>query len=221
MRFAVIVAAAGSGSRLGADVPKAFIPVAGKPLLVWSLATFAQIEGLSEVIVAGPPGWEERAGALTEPYGGRVVSGGGLRQESVWEALRAVGEGIELVAVHDAARPLVAPEDVRMTLEAARRVGGAILARPVTDTLKEVAGERIVGGADRERLWRAETPQVFVPSVLREAYRRWPGGLATDEAQMVKAAGGEVCVVGARSWNPKVTFPADLELLEVVLGAPL
>ena len=216
MRFFLILAAAGSGARLGAKGPKAFLPLGGRPLLLWSVETIAGIEGFAGVVAAVPPGHEERARTLLEPYEGTVVAGGARRQDSVREALRHVRPGIDLVAVHDAARPLVAAADVRATLEAAARTGGAIVARPVTDTLKRVAGRRIQGSADRSSLWRAETPQIFSPATLEEAYRRWPGGVATDEAELVEHAGSEVVVVPPSGWNPKVTYAADLELLERV-----
>jgi 2-C-methyl-D-erythritol 4-phosphate cytidylyltransferase len=217
VRFAVIVAAAGSGTRLGAEEPKAFIPLGGRPLLAWSLTTFRELPGCAQVVLVVPAGLGARARELLGPGGGTVVPGGDRRQDSVWAALAAVGPGVELVAVHDAARPLVAAEDIRRTLDAAAAAGGAILARPVTDTLKRVAGDRIVGGADRAALWRAETPQIFRPAVLRTAYEKWAGGLATDEAQMVEAAGGEVRVVEARAWNPKITYRTDLELVKKVV----
>jgi 2-C-methyl-D-erythritol 4-phosphate cytidylyltransferase len=219
MRFVVIIAAAGSGTRLGSDVPKAFITLGGKPLLAWSLETFRGIEGFIGDIVAVPAGFEAKARAMLAPLGSTVVRGGERRQDSVEGALAAVPPGIDLVAVHDAARPLVAADDIRATLEAALRTGAAILARPETDTLKVVDGDRIVGNADRSTLWRAETPQVFAPDILREAYRAWGGGLATDEAQIVTAAGKDVRVVGARDWNPKITYPADLEMVRTLAGA--
>ncbi|HNR99020.1 MAG TPA: 2-C-methyl-D-erythritol 4-phosphate cytidylyltransferase [Planctomycetota bacterium] len=216
MRCAVILAAGGSGTRLGAEVPKAFVPLAGKPLIAWSAGAMRTVRAMSQLIVAAPPGFE--AGVREFLGACEVASGGTRRQDSVAEALKIVGADIDLVAVHDAARPLVAAEDVERTLAAAEACGAAILARRVTDTLKEVSGERIVGTADREALWRAETPQIFARDVLQEAFARWKGGLATDEAQMVTAAGYEVRVVQAAHWNPKVTYPADLELLERVIG---
>ncbi len=218
MRFSVILAAAGSGERLGADRPKAFISLGGKPLLLWSLETFARIDGFTQAVVPVPAGLQKAARALVHPLGGMVVRGGVRRQESVWEALRSVLPGVDLVAVHDAARPLVAAEDIRRTLAGASGTGGAILARPVTDTLKRVTGDRIVGGGDREALWRAETPQIFAPHILLRAYENWKGGIATDEAQMVTASGGDVRVVAATRWNPKITFPNDLELVRRVVG---
>ena len=216
MRCAMVLAAAGSGTRLGAEVPKALVPLAGKPLVAWSAAVLRAMPACAQFIVAAPPGFEDCIREFLGPC--EIVCGGARRQDSVQEALKLVRADVELVAVHDAARPLISADDVERTLAAAAACGAAILARRVTDTLKTVDGERIVGAVDRERLWRAETPQAFRCDVLRDAYLRWPGGLATDEAQMVSAAGREVRVVQAAHWNPKVTYAPDLELLERVIG---
>ena len=133
MRCAVILAAGGSGTRLGAEVPKAFVPLAGKPLIAWSAGAMRTVRAMSQLIVAAPPGFE--AGVREFLGACEVASGGTRRQDSVAEALKIVGADIDLVAVHDAARPLVAAEDVERTLAAAEACGAAILARRVTDTL--------------------------------------------------------------------------------------
>lgn len=214
MGFAVIIAAGGSGRRLGADCPKAFVLLQGKPLIQWSIPTFQGISGYGGVVAAVPADMRSQAEEYLAPYDARVVTGGRLRQDSVMAALQAVPADIEWVAVHDAARPVVAAADIRKTLAAAAECDGAVLSRPVTDTLKQVAEGRIVGTADRSCLWRAETPQIFRREVLIESCRRWDGGAATDDAQIVCAAGFDVRVVQADHTNPKVTFPEDLRLLE-------
>ena len=219
MRIGIIIAAAGSGTRLGSAGPKAFVTLAGRPLLAWSAATFHALRECVQIVVPAPDAHVDEARRILEPFGAQIVRGGARRQDSVWNALARIGPDVDVVGVHDAARPLVHAEDVLAACAGALKGGAAILARRVTDTLKDVEGDLIAGDADRERLWRAETPQAFVPALLAAAYAAWPGGLATDEAQIVTAAGTPVRVVGARFWNPKVTYPEDLALLERVLGA--
>jgi 2-C-methyl-D-erythritol 4-phosphate cytidylyltransferase len=224
-----VIAAAGSGQRLGAGGPKAFVPVAGRPLVEWSIEAFRAAPAVRSIVVACPPGHVHDLG------GDRVVvvDGGATRAESVSNAMAAVES--DLVAVHDAARPLVTSElieDVVATLVADPRAVGAIAATPVADTIKrathpplttsEVAkgGRVIESTVDRGALWAAQTPQVFRVGALREALAADAERLveATDEAMLVEAAGGRVLIHPATPENFKVTTPLDLELAELLLG---
>jgi 2-C-methyl-D-erythritol 4-phosphate cytidylyltransferase len=206
-----IVPAAGSGERLGAEGPKAFVLLGGRPLVHWSQAALGAT--CDRVVVAVPEGYEE------EPD--RVV-GGGSRSESVRNALDAAPEATVAV-VHDAARPLVTPDLVRRCLDAlGEGVDGAIAAAPVTDTVKEAAADgRVLRTLDRSRLWSIQTPQVFRAEVLRRALDVSAETLsaATDDAALVEAAGGTVVVVEAPPENIKVTGSIDLRMAEVLLRA--
>jgi 2-C-methyl-D-erythritol 4-phosphate cytidylyltransferase len=211
-----VIAAAGSGQRLGAGGPKAFVELAGRPLLEWTLEALQGAASIAEVIVAAPPGSESRVSEL----GVLAVAGGEHRSESVANALELAGE--EFVVVHDAARPLVTPgllDAVVEQLAAEEGAAGVIAAAPVTDTIKEALGEgRVERTLDRSRLWAVQTPQAFRAEVLREALSE-PEALAgaTDEAMLVERGGGVVLIHSAPPENIKVTTPHDLRAAELLL----
>lgn len=219
-----LVPAAGRGSRFGGDGPKQFLVVAGRPVLAWSLERLLA-GGCDEIVVAVPPGEEESAAArfAGEAFAPRVrfVAGGETRQESVWRCLVAApGDADDLLATHDGARPAVAPSDVAATLVAARGADGAVLGRPLDDTLKRVEDGRVVATVPRQGLFRAETPQVFRREVLDRAYAaaRRRGREATDEAGLVESLPAvRVRAVAAAHPNPKLTRTADLPLIEWLL----
>ncbi len=201
-----IIPAGGSGERLGADRPKAFVVCAGRPLLDWSLEVLAPF--CERVVVAVPPGYEE---------GRDRVTGGDSRSASVRNALAAAPEA-SVAVVHDAARPLVTRGLVGSCLAAFEGVDGAIAAAPVTDTIHAVKapGPVIVSTPPRSTLWAAQTPQVFRADLLRQALDVDDAELAraTDDAALVVAAGGRVRVVEAPPENIKVTTLRDLRLVE-------
>jgi 2-C-methyl-D-erythritol 4-phosphate cytidylyltransferase len=216
---AAILVAAGSGVRMGARAPKALLPLAGRPMLAWSLAA---LDGVGTIVVAAPAGHEAEVRAVAG--GAAVVPGGASRAESVAAALAAVPATAEVVLVHDAARPLLTPEIVAAVIAGLDDADGAIAARPVADTLKRADGrERPVVEAtvDRAPLWAAETPQAFWADVLRGAVARAEAegrlAAATDCASLVEAAGGRVRLVATPGPHLKVTTPADLALADHLL----
>ncbi len=221
---AAIVVAAGAGVRMGAGMPKALMPVAGRALAAWCLDALAAADGIADVVVVGPPGHEiELAHALgLDP--GQVVPGGTSRAESVECGLAALGEAVEMVLVHDAARPLVRPELIDAVIAAAADTDGAIAAVPLADTPKRVDDDGVITGTPaRDGLWLAQTPQVFHHRVLVEAFaaahRDGRLASATDCASMVEAIGGRVLVVASMVPNMKVTTPADIRIAELLLAA--
>ncbi len=211
-----VIAAAGSGERLGAGGPKAFVPVAKRRMVEWSLDAFRASESVRSIVVACPPGHVHDLGG----HDLGVVNGGATRAQSVANALEAVGT--ELVAIHDAARPLVTPaliEGVVAALIADPEAAGAIAAAPVTDTIKRATGSVIEGTLDRSQLWAAQTPQVFRADALRAALAASPDpDAATDEAMLLEAAGERVLIHPVVEPNPKVTTPSDLRVAELLLG---
>jgi 2-C-methyl-D-erythritol 4-phosphate cytidylyltransferase len=199
-----IVPAGGSGERLGADRPKAFVVCAGKPMVEWSVEALSAV--CSRVVVAVPPGHEEPPDRVT---------GGDSRPASVRNALDAAPEAT-VVVIHDAARPLVTPDLVARCIDALDGVDGVIAASPVSDTIHVASPELfIVSSPDRSTLWAAQTPQVFDADVLRRAHHS--NEEATDEASLVAAAGGTVRLIEGPSDNIKVTTPTDLRLAEAIL----
>jgi 2-C-methyl-D-erythritol 4-phosphate cytidylyltransferase len=203
MTLVGIVPAGGSGERLGADRPKAFVVCAGRPMLEWSLEALSAV--CSRVVVAVPD---------THLRGG-WVAGGASRSASVRNALDAAPDAT-VVVVHDAARPLVTAGLVRECIEALDGVDGVIAASPVSDTVHVSSPDRLIRDTpDRSTLWAAQTPQVFRADVLRTALAR--GDSATDEAALVAAVGGTVRLIEGPSDNIKVTTPTDLRLAEALL----
>jgi 2-C-methyl-D-erythritol 4-phosphate cytidylyltransferase len=214
MAVALIVAA-GRGERLGSGEPKAFVTLAGRPMLGWSIDALQAVDEIERIVVALPPGVHAPAGTLGVP-------GGETRSASVRAALHAAGDA-GVVVVHDAARPLVTPEIVQDCLDtlAAHDCDAAIAAAPVTDTIKESRGEEVVRTLDRSALWAVQTPQVFDRAALERALDRDPAALAgaTDDASLVEQAGGTVRLVPAPRENLKVTTPLDLRVAELLLAA--
>lgn len=226
MSVAVLVLAAGRGARLAAAQPKAFVPLAGRPLLLRTLEAMARVPGVDHVVpvVAADdlPLFERLSPDLsTLPKVARAVIGGAERQDSMRAGLAALGPDVTLVAVHDAARPFVRVGDVERVLAAARSVGAALLAVPVTDTLKRVREGRVVETPDRSEYWAAQTPQAFQVDVLREAVAKASaaGVRATDDVQLVERLGLPVAVVEGDPRNIKITRPGDLAVAEAWLAA--
>jgi len=203
--------AAGRGERLGTPVPKAFAILAGRPMVEWSLVALKDVAAVTEIVVALPPG-------IAAPAGSIGVPGGTQRSHSVRAALEAAGHD-DVVVVHDAARPLVTPALVAACLDALTGADAAIAAAPVTDTIKECEGERVVRTLDRSRLWAVQTPQVFRREALERALDQGDDaiGAATDDAALVEALGGTVRIVPAPPENLKVTTRMDLRVAEMLL----
>ena len=211
MAVALLVAA-GSGERLGAARPKAFVTVAGRPMLEWSVRAL-RAAGIDRIVVAVPEG-------EAPPPGCAGVRGGSSRSESVRAAL-AASPAEDPVIVHDAARPLVTPEHFTRALAALAGADAAIAAAPVTDTIKEAGADGTVSRTlDRSRLWAVQTPQVFRRAALASALAGDAGLLAraTDDAWLIERAGGRVRLVESTAANFKVTTPHDLRVAELLLS---
>lgn len=214
-----MLAAAGSGERLGAERPKAFARLGDLPLLAESLRRLDATEWVDAIVVSAPPGWEEPSILLAEELGAgkvsAVVAGGSTRAESVRRGVAEVPGAATVILVHDAARPLL-PEDVIERVLAPLSEGweGVVPALPLADTVKRVRGEEVVETLVRDELVAVQTPQAFPADVLRRALA---GGEASDCSALVEAAGGRVKVVPGDRRLLKVTTPEDLRLVETWL----
>lgn len=212
---AAILVAAGPGSRLGAGIPKAFVPLAGVPLVVRSLRALLAAPAIDQVIVVAPPEAMAEAAHLVAEGGPyrltpEVVAGGAERQDSVRHGLAAVSDAA-LVLIHDAARPFVTPATIAAAIAAAREHGAAIVAVPATDTVKiaHVDGW-IEATPPRARTWLAQTPQVFRTELLRAAHASADRShAATDDAALVEQLGHRVRLVAGSADNRKITTPDD------------
>ena len=217
MRAAALVLGAGRGERLAEAVPKAFVPLCGKTLLVRALAAMAAAPEIDAVMPIVGRSDLSRLKAL-EPELASIpgllppVIGGAERQDSMRAGLAALPPDVAFVAVHDAARPLVATEAIGRVVDAARRSGAAILAVPVRDTIKRVREGLIVETPNRSECYTAQTPQVFRVEVLREALEKAAaeGFIGTDDAEIVERIGVPVTVVSGDPSNIKITDRADL-----------
>jgi 2-C-methyl-D-erythritol 4-phosphate cytidylyltransferase len=214
----LLIPAAGRGDRLGVSVPKALVPIGGRPLLAFSLETFSSIPFEKGVVLA-PQGFEAD---FTAPLRRRwpVIPGGSTRAESVALGVEFLDPGPrDYVVIHDAARPLVQSEEVQAVIDAAETTGAAIAVIRVADTLKRWDGEWILGTVDREDVAAAATPQVFRGDLLRRAIREAPPG--TDEAARCEAIGIRVAAVPISRLAFKITFPEDLRLAEAIVRDPV
>lgn len=215
----VVIVAAGSGVRFG-DTGKALAPLAGRPVLAWSLSVFSSLPLVSEiVVVAGShtqSGCERLQDEMRDPRLS-VVTGGATRADSVRAGLTALTSASTHVAVHDAARPLVTAKLVERVIEAALADGAAVPVIPVGDTLHVISLEgTILSTPDRSGLRAAQTPQVARRDWLERAYRVADG--TTDEGGLLHAAGYPVRLVDGNPTNLKITWPADLALAEALLA---
>ena len=227
MRVAVVVAAAGVGKRMGRDLPKTYLPLAGKPILAHTLALFEALEEVREVaVVVHPRDLDYCRDEVIAPFGFTkvlpLVPGGKERQDSVHNALQQfrATDDADLILVHDGVRPFADAALVRRVMAGAAQFGAAIPGIPAQDTLKRVNAQgRVVETVDRQHLRQVQTPQGFQAGLLRrafaEAYRR--GFYGTDEASLIEALGLPVMVVPGSPLNLKITTPEDLLLAEALL----
>jgi 2-C-methyl-D-erythritol 4-phosphate cytidylyltransferase len=217
VKAAALLVAAGSGERLGADRPKAFVVLAGRPMLEWSIDAL-RAAGIADVVVAAPAGVGHAADGV------RTVPGGATRSGSVRAALAAAPPDAEAIVVHDAARPLVDPALFGRAVAALDGADAAIAAAPVADTIKEAGPDLEVSRTlDRSRLWAIQTPQAFRRVALERALDVDDQTLAqaTDDAWLVERAGGRVVIVPSTARNFKVTTAFDLEVADRLLSATI
>lgn len=220
-----IIPAAGSGKRMGGGTAKQFLPLRGHSVLAHTLAVFQAAPGIDGIILAVPGDLVNYClSEIVRPYSlskvRDVVAGGAERQESVHKALDHLPADCEKVAVHDGVRPLLTPQILSGALEASRGKPGVVVAVPVRDTIKIVDGlGRVTDTPRRETLWAAQTPQIFMAGILKEAYRRAreDGFLATDDASLVERLGYQVEIFPGSGENLKITTPEDLLLAEAIL----
>jgi 2-C-methyl-D-erythritol 4-phosphate cytidylyltransferase len=223
-RLWCVVPAAGAGRRFGADIPKQYLPLAGKPMIEYTLDRLAacrEVAGLMVVIGDGDAYWPGITSVRGKPV--RTATGAAERSGSVLSGLRALPPEIgddDFVLVHDAARPCISADDVAMLVSRAAPVGGGLLAAPVRDTLKRGNGERrAVATEPREALWRALTPQMFRRGELTHALESAAAAdiAITDEAMAMERMGHRPLLVEGAEDNIKVTTAADLALAAYLL----
>lgn len=223
-RTTAIIAAGGSGIRMGLAMPKQFAKLAGIPILVHAIRAFQDAPSINAIIVVAPERFLEQTKKLIDDHGlssvTTVVTGGARRQDSVYAGLNNLPADCEMVAVHDGARPLISPALIERCILEAAQYGAAIAALPVKDTLKSVGEENLIRHTvDRAKLWQAQTPQVVRRDWLEKAYEKTAADdfTATDEASLLEYAGQSVRVVEGAESNIKITRPEDLLIAEALL----
>jgi 2-C-methyl-D-erythritol 4-phosphate cytidylyltransferase len=226
MKVYAVIVAAGSAERFGGAVPKQFAQVCGRPLLSWTIDRFERAARVDEIVVVVAEGYLEYTSAkVIDPYEftkvTKIVSGGESRRESVLKGLQALPISTEFVAIHDGARPLVAPNDIDRVIETALNEKAAILAAPATDTVKRARDRYVLTTLERNTLYLVQTPQVFqydlIMTAHREAAKCGANDAVTDDATLVEARGFKVKVVEPSGFNFKVTTRDDLKLVESLL----
>lgn len=221
MNVAIIVAA-GSGTRFGSKIPKQFLEINGKPILVHTLERFESCDSIDEIILVLSSVEVEQFSETIEKYNfsklKNIVAGGESRAESVLNGLEKINpDKTKIVAVHDGARPLVSSEEISQTIEKASETGAACLVAAVTDTIKEVFDRKIVSTIDRAKLRRALTPQAFRLEILQRAFENADLNQATDECFLVEQIGVEISIVEGSAKNIKITTPEDFIYAENLL----
>lgn len=218
MRAGAVIVAAGTGTRMGG--PKQFLPLCGRPVVEWSLATFLVIPEVEHIVlVLTPENVAEHGGRLASDRV-RVVEGGATRMDSVRQGLAALPTEADIVAIHDGARPLVTQEVVRATLEEAYESGAALPAVAVKDTLKKVTVKDLWVSSTplRSPFWLAQTPQCYRREILDDALAMFAQDRkATDESQLIERAGHKVKIVPSTHENIKITTPEDITIAEAFL----
>jgi len=219
-----IIVAAGKGSRMGPNVDKLFLEVNGCPVVAHTWRLFDRLPSIGELVIVVRDGLESSFEELGKKYKFskpfRLVAGGVERQDSVWNGLQALSPDAEIVVIQDGARPCTRAELIAATIAAAREMGAAVAAQPVTDTIKEsVDGQLVARTLDRSRLWAVQTPQTFRTDIIRRALTevRKQGLIVTDDTAACELIRQPVKLVVGTQPNPKVTRPEDVGMVEWLL----
>lgn len=224
MNVAVIICAAGQGRRFGGKRKKQFVNVAGRPAFLRSVEFFADSDDVKQILLSIAAEDREMIeithGASLAFHGVTLCTGGAERFETVAKALSLVKDDIELIAVHDAVRCCLRTEWVKDVFALAAETGAAMLAAPVTSTLKRVDNGEIIETVDRDGLYNAQTPQVFRADLLRQAYAKTDKldkSKISDDSMLIEAAGYKVSIVETSSENIKITTACDAAVAEAII----
>lgn len=222
MKLTAVVAAAGLGRRLKKQVPKLFVKIGGKEILLRTLEVLSSSKFVNEIIVVAN---KKSITAVKKLVSQRrlkkikdVVAGGSRRQDSVKEGLKRLSLDTDFVLVHDAARPFIDTKTISKVISAAKHSGAAIVGVPAKATLKEVGANLFVRNTlNRDSVWEIQTPQVFKKSIILDAYRKFNSLIATDDSSLVERLGAKVKLVEGSYFNIKITTEEDLLFAEAII----
>ncbi|KAH6772624.1 Nucleotide-diphospho-sugar transferases superfamily protein [Perilla frutescens var. hirtella] len=219
----VILLAGGKGKRMGASMPKQYLPLLGQPIALYSFYTFSKMPEVKEIIVVCDPSYQDIFEDAKEniPVDLKFALPGKERQDSVYSGLEAIDLNSELVCIHDSARPLVLTSDVAKVLKDGKRIGAAVLGVAAKATIKEANSESfVVKTLDRKTLWEMQTPQVIKPDLLKKGFElvNREGLEVTDDVSIVEHLKHPVYITEGSYTNIKVTTPDDLLLAERILN---
>ncbi len=220
MNTAIIVAA-GRGERFNSEVPKQFLELKGKPVIVHSIERISAAPSIDSIVLVLAQEWISKFERLKAEYPklSSIITGGKTRAESVQNGLNSLRE-CEIVAIHDGARPLVSVDEIERVVAKAMDTGAACLVAPVTDTIKSISGGEIAATLDRDKLRRALTPQAFRVDLLRRAFEfDYVVDVATDDSYLVEKLGHPVAMVEGSRMNITITDQEDMILAEALLTA--
>ena len=219
-KYAAIIVAGGAGRRFGSKTPKQFLNLGGLPMYLWSVKAFRKTGRFSQIILAAPAGRLKALSAAAKKYSFDLVSGGKERPDSVRAGLKKLNKDITIVAIHDAARPLIGTAVINRALAVAARSGSALVSVPARDTIKLVSKYKVLKTIPRQTIWQAQTPQVFERSLIEKAYSRLGKTRVTDDAQAVERTGHKVSVVMGDYNNIKITDRNDFNTALLHLKKP-
>lgn len=219
--LSAIIVAGGSSQRMGFD--KLFAVIAGEPVIAHAIRAFERATSVGKIVVVGREQWHDEIRRIVSGAGFKkiraIVPGGERRQDSVRAGLDRIDRDAKYVAVHDAARPLITPEQIERAFTQCRVYGAAALAQPVNDTLKRAADLLVVGSVDRHQLYAMQTPQIFERKLIEDAYRGVyaEDASVTDEVSAVERLGHKIALVLNDDFNFKITYPRDLPVADFIL----
>lgn len=228
MRVNAVIVAAGDGKRMGSKVPKIFLPIAGRPIILHTLDRFMTTKKVRKVILVAAEKTVARCRELIRSDRWLshlecvVQAGGARRQDSVAQGLKRIDEDCEVVVVHDGVRPFISPRLIDRCVDLALKEGAVVVGIPVRDTIKVLSvGRRVHKTPPRDSLWQIQTPQAFRTEIIRQAYDKGErdGIEATDDAMLVEHLGRRVLVLEGQPTNIKITVPEDLLFAEALLRA--
>jgi len=220
-KVVALIPTAGSGKRVGSEVPKQFLEIQGKPVIIYTLEKFDRCSLIDDVILIVPLEHVRLAEEVIAKWCiqkvGNVIAGGKERQDSVQNGLDCLPEDVEIVVVHDGVRPFVSVEKISEVVESVRKWGGAVLALPVKDTVKKARMGWVEETLDRRTIWSVQTPQAFRIDWMKEGYEKAKQEefYATDDSTLIERLGCRVALIMGEEKNIKITTPADIQLAEM------